>query len=142
MNSVTIENSNARHYSEEQIKNIANLLGVSGEKNIQLLSNQMERAVVEYRLALEDDNEDPTIPPSKLADVIAAPANALEQATNQIKGFPRQAQSDLLRVANEIGVVRWNIILSDGRHMTTEHTAWIPDVVPVLVGDDSHHIRL
>jgi len=103
MNPVTIMNSNDRIYSEDQIRKIAKLLGVNGEKKFQQLYDQMERAVFDYRLALEDDIIEPALPPSKLTEVIAAPANALEQALGQIHKFPRQARSDLLRVANEIG---------------------------------------
>ena len=76
---------------------------MTDKRNIQRLSTQLERAAFEFRLALEDDDVEPSIPPSKLAETVSSPANALERAVNQIKGFPRQTQSDLLRVANKMG---------------------------------------
>ena len=50
MNPVTIKNSNDRIYSEDQIREIAKLLGVSMDdrKKLQRLSNQMERAIFDY----------------------------------------------------------------------------------------------
>jgi len=94
-----------RYFSDDDIEKVAGLLGIHGsdEGAKRELSGELEVAAFWYCLALEDKEQDPRIPASKLSPKSAAPARALEKSIEQIRHFPRQINSDLVTCANELG---------------------------------------
>jgi hypothetical protein len=93
------------NYSSAEIKQVANLLGIPTADKVALmhLSEKLERAVFDYKLASEDKFEEPMEPPSKLIERVTPPAIAIQNAIDQIQSFPRQMQSDLVTIANKTG---------------------------------------